>query len=223
MTDFSGSYRRFGANDSFPSSREHNRALGDYLNNAVHLNRHKRNLRARPENKNEEAHQEFLSTDYGREENKGVDNAFYGSEYQIKRGGGSLVGGSSFHKGSASKTHRGDLDFTTKRGDKDFHRGGHDEHSALGGGALYHHEHDKIGSFKVPHKHQGSMTRRGRLDFVTHRGDKDFHRGGHDEHSALRGGAMRRRNHNLDGAGRLKGGDFDPADLLPILLAPFGV
>ena len=45
-----------------------------------------------------------------------------------------------FHKGSASKTHHGDLDFTTKRGDKDFHRGGHDEKghpfSRLGGGAL---------------------------------------------------------------------------------------
>ena len=45
-----------------------------------------------------------------------------------------------FHKGSASKTHHGDLDFTTKRGDKDFHRGGHDEKGhpfdKLSGGAL---------------------------------------------------------------------------------------
>ena len=29
-------------------------------------------------------------------------------------------------KGDKSKTHRGRLDYTTKRGDKDFHRGGHD-------------------------------------------------------------------------------------------------
>ena len=33
--------------------------------------------------------------------------------------------GSGFHLGSMSKTHLGDLDFTTKRGDKVFHRKGH--------------------------------------------------------------------------------------------------
>lgn len=32
----------------------------------------------------------------------------------------------SFRKGSKSKTHKGDLDFTTKKGDHDFHRKGHD-------------------------------------------------------------------------------------------------
>lgn len=31
-----------------------------------------------------------------------------------------------FHKGSMSKTHPGDMDFTTKKGDKDFHEKGHD-------------------------------------------------------------------------------------------------
>ena len=47
-----------------------------------------------------------------------------------------------FGKGSVSKTHKGDLDFTTKRGDKDFHRGGHDEKEGrhpfdkISGGAL---------------------------------------------------------------------------------------
>ena len=30
-------------------------------------------------------------------------------------------------KGSKSKTHKGDMDYTTKKGDKDFHRMGHDE------------------------------------------------------------------------------------------------
>lgn len=30
-------------------------------------------------------------------------------------------------KGQASRTHKGELDFTTKRGDKDFHEGGHDQ------------------------------------------------------------------------------------------------
>jgi len=29
------------------------------------------------------------------------------------------------HKGAKSKTHKGDMDYTTKRGDGDFHRGGH--------------------------------------------------------------------------------------------------
>ena len=33
----------------------------------------------------------------------------------------------SSKKGSKSKTRKGDLDYTTKRGDKDFHRKGHDE------------------------------------------------------------------------------------------------
>jgi hypothetical protein len=32
----------------------------------------------------------------------------------------------SFRKGSKSKTHKGDLDFTTKKGDHDYHRKGHD-------------------------------------------------------------------------------------------------
>ena len=29
------------------------------------------------------------------------------------------------HKEAKSKTHKGDMDYTTKHGDKDFHRGGH--------------------------------------------------------------------------------------------------
>ena len=29
-------------------------------------------------------------------------------------------------KGAKSKTHKGDLDYTTKKGDKDYHEGGHD-------------------------------------------------------------------------------------------------
>jgi hypothetical protein len=33
-------------------------------------------------------------------------------------------------KGSKSKTHKGDMDYTTKKGDMDFHRGGHDETSS---------------------------------------------------------------------------------------------
>jgi hypothetical protein len=33
-------------------------------------------------------------------------------------------------KGSKSKTHKGDMDYTTKKGNMDFHRGGHDETSS---------------------------------------------------------------------------------------------
>jgi hypothetical protein len=48
-----------------------------------------------------------------------------------------LVRGADFHKGSASKTHRGDQDFTTKKGDKDYHQAGHDEAgNPYSGGAL---------------------------------------------------------------------------------------
>lgn len=45
-----------------------------------------------------------------------------------------------FHKGSMSKTHKGDMDFTTKKGDKDFHRDGHDimeKNGPYHGGALH--------------------------------------------------------------------------------------
>lgn len=37
-------------------------------------------------------------------------------------------------KGSKSKTHKGDMDYTTKKGDMDFHRGGHDEIAPQGMG-----------------------------------------------------------------------------------------
>lgn len=209
MSDFSGSYRRFGANDSFPSSREHNKNLDNHLEDEVKLTRHFRNQARRKENVSEEAHEGFKSTDFGREDNKNVDNAFYGGEYAIA--GGSLIGGSriggAFGKGTASKTHKGDLDFTTKRGDKDFHRGGHDEHSALSGGMLAGH---RIGHFKVPKKHQLSMTREGRQDFVTHKGDKRFDRGGHYENNPAR-----RRNRGVDmRTGGLTGGGFDVGDAI---------
>jgi hypothetical protein len=35
--------------------------------------------------------------------------------------------GKGMKKGDLSKTHKGDMDYTTKKGDMDFHRGGHDE------------------------------------------------------------------------------------------------
>ena len=67
--------------------------------------------------------------------------------------GGSIIGG-SFHKGSMSKTHKGDMDFTTKKGDKDYHEKGHDvvmKHSPYHEGALM-----DIANAKSPH-HLSSM------------------------------------------------------------------
>ena len=43
----------------------------------------------------------------------------WGKKMAAARKGGSK-------KGDKSKTHKGDKDYTTKRGDKDYHRGGHD-------------------------------------------------------------------------------------------------
>lgn len=54
-----------------------------------------------------------------------------------------------FHKGSASKTHAGEEDFTTKRGDKDFHEAGHDIRRR--GGPYADHILRDIASSKDPH------------------------------------------------------------------------
>ena len=42
----------------------------------------------------------------------------------MKKASAERKGGSK--KGDKSKTHKGDKDYTTKKGDKDFHEGGHD-------------------------------------------------------------------------------------------------
>jgi hypothetical protein len=111
-----------------------------------------------------------------------------GGEIKVSSlGGGALSG--KFNKGSMSKTHKGEKDFTTKKSSKDFHRGGHDEkekHSPFskhsrshthGGGEI------KVASLSGGGFHKGSMskTHKGEKDFTTKKGDKDFHEGGHDE------------------------------------------
>lgn len=75
---------------------------------------------------------------------------------------------SKMKKGSKSKTHIGDLDYTTKKGDKVFHEGGHDIKK----------------SYKPYDKHKGSVskTHKGELDYTTKKGDKVFHEGGHYVH-----------------------------------------
>lgn len=76
-----------------------------------------------------------------------------------------------FRKGSLSRTHPGRKNFTTKRGDKVYHRRGHYVRSKT---RPYHR---RRGGYD---KGSRSLTRKGRKDFMTHRGDKDYHRRGHD-------------------------------------------
>ena len=70
----------------------------------------------------------------------------------------------SFFKGRKSKTHKGDLDFTTKKGDKDFHEGGHDESKKVhpfekvGGGAFEMGALDDISKAQHPY-HIAEMVR----------------------------------------------------------------
>lgn len=99
-----------------------------------------------------------------------------------------------FHKGSMSKTHAGDMDFTTKSGDIDFHEGGHDEHRhrmPFNETRLHPERHQKHHTKvtrehakpkpKAGHKGAKSKTRKGEMDYTTKKSSKDFHRGGHDE------------------------------------------
>jgi hypothetical protein len=67
--------------------------------------------------------------------------------------------------GTLSKTHFGLKNFTTKKGDKVYHRKGH-----------YVKKTHRPYSF---HKGTHSKTRKGRLDFTTKKGSKVFHRKGH--------------------------------------------
>jgi len=71
----------------------------------------------------------------------------------------------SYSFGSPSKTHPGDMDFTTKKGDK-----------------VYHQKHHYVRKSYKPysyHKGSKSKTRKGRKDFTTKKGDKVFHQKNH--------------------------------------------
>ena len=84
-----------------------------------------------------------------------------------------------YHKGSRSKTHKGRKDFTTKRGDKVFHRRGkyvrksRKPYHKKRGGSSFHYP--AYGGYR---KGSRSKTHKGRKDFTTKRGDKVFHRRG---------------------------------------------
>lgn len=68
-------------------------------------------------------------------------------------------------KGSRSRTHPGRKNYTTKRGDKVYHRKGHDVRPGY----------KPYG----PHKGTRSRTHKGRKNYTTKRGDKVYHRKGH--------------------------------------------
>ena len=98
-----------------------------------------------------------------------------------------------YRKGSRSKTHKGRKDFTTKRGDKVFHRRGKyvrksrkPYHKKRGGANGFPNmdiqgydsktlHFDAFGGYR---KGSRSKTHKGRKDFTTKRGDKVFHRRG---------------------------------------------
>ena len=74
-----------------------------------------------------------------------------------------LILGSS--KGSMSKTHKGRLNYTTKKGNKYYHQGHH----------LVKKTHRPYGHFKGTR----SKTHKGRKNYSTKKGDKVFHIKGH--------------------------------------------
>ena len=74
--------------------------------------------------------------------------------------------GGGIHKGMASISHKGDLDYTTKRGDIDYHQQGH---------LIRGHPYGR--GF---HKGSVSLTHPNDQDFTTKKGDLVFHRKGHN-------------------------------------------
>jgi hypothetical protein len=68
-------------------------------------------------------------------------------------------------KGTRSRTHPGRLNYTTKKGNKVYHKKGH----------YVRKSHRPYGHFKGTK----SKTRKGRLDYTTKKGSKVFHRKGH--------------------------------------------
>ena len=88
-----------------------------------------------------------------------------------------------YRKGSRSKTHKGRKDFTTKKGDKVFHRRGKyvrksrkPYHKKRGGNLHPLRPHFNLsGGYR---KGSRSKTHKGRKDFTTKKGDKVFHRRG---------------------------------------------
>ena len=80
-----------------------------------------------------------------------------------------LILASPSFKGAPSKTHPGQLDYTTKKGDKVFHQGGHYVQKSRA----------PFAKKKAAVKGAPSKTIKGKLDYTTKKGDKVFHQSGH--------------------------------------------
>jgi len=75
-----------------------------------------------------------------------------------------FLGKTGSTKGTKSKTHTGDLNYTTKKGDKVYHQRNH----------YIRKTHKPYGHFKGTK----SKTHKGRKNYTTKKGDKVFHRKG---------------------------------------------
>lgn len=93
-----------------------------------------------------------------------------------KRGGVGKKGYSHPKRGQKSRTRKGNKDFTTKKGNKVFHRRRHyvrksrkpyRKRRRRGGVGVKGFSHPKAG--------QASLTRKGNKDFTTKKGNRDFH------------------------------------------------
>ena len=85
-------------------------------------------------------------------------------------------------KGSKSKTHKGDMDYTTKKGDMDFHRGGHDEKESeimLGTGV------------KKPHMIKGSAEAKSHMAKIRSMKGKGIVGNGQKDNNSPHSGAVR--------------------------------
>ena len=102
-------------------------------------------------------------------------------KHRRKRGGVGKKGYSHPKRGQKSRTRKGNKDFTTKKGNKVFHRRRHyvrksrkpyRKRRRRGGVGIKGFSHPKAG--------QASLTRKGNKDFTTKKGNMDFHRQHHN-------------------------------------------
>jgi hypothetical protein len=85
----------------------------------------------------------------------------------------------TYHKGSVSKSRKGDLDFTTKSGDVDFHPMGKNVRRKRRPFSKKLKRKSKSRSKRRYRKGSPSRTHKGRKDFTTKKGSKVYHRKGH--------------------------------------------
>ena len=102
-------------------------------------------------------------------------------KHSKKRGGVGKKGYSHPKRGQKSRTRKGNKDFTTKKGNKVFHRRRHYVRKSR---KPYRKRRRKGGvgikGFSHPKAGQASLTRKGNKDFTTKKGNMDFHRQHHN-------------------------------------------